>query len=111
MSISLVVFGEAEELRGLPHARRRPSRQAQDDIDVELVEVADREALITRVTTSISAGEPPDLFLINYRFLGQFAARGVLEPLQARLDASDVLAEDEHVRPRPRRLPRTPATS
>ena len=55
----------------------------------------DREALITRVTTSIAAGEAPDLFLINYRFFGQFAARGVLEPMQERLDESDVLAEDE----------------
>ena len=57
--------------------------------------MADRQALIARLTTSIAAGDPPDLFLINYRFFGQFAARGVLEPLQARLDASDVLAEDE----------------
>ena len=54
----------------------------------------DRDALITRVTTSIAAGDPPDLFLINYRFYGQFADRGVLEPLQERLDGSDVLAED-----------------
>ena len=54
----------------------------------------DRDTLITRVTTSMAAGDPPDLFLINYRFYGQFADRGVLEPLQERLDGSDVLAED-----------------
>ncbi|MCA1481990.1 extracellular solute-binding protein, partial [Bradyrhizobium sp. NBAIM08] len=37
---------------------------------------------------------PPDLFLINYRFVGPFLASGALEPLQERLDDSEVLAED-----------------
>jgi multiple sugar transport system substrate-binding protein len=93
-SVSLVVFGEAEELAA--YRTLVDSFEAeQDDIAVELVEVPDREALITRVTTSIAAGDPPDLFLINYRFFGQFAARGLLEPMQSRLDDSDVLAEDE----------------
>ena len=88
------MFGEAEELEAY-RTLAESFEAAQDDVDVELVEVADRQALIARVTTSIAAGDPPDLFLINYRFFGQFAARGVLEPMQARLDASDVLAEDD----------------
>ena len=33
---------------------------AQHDVDVELIEVADRQALIARATTSIAAGDPPD---------------------------------------------------
>ncbi len=93
-TISLVVFGEAEELAAY-RTLASSFEEAQDDVAVELVEVPDREALITRVTTSVAAGDPPDLFLINYRFAGQFIARGVLEPLQGRLDESDVLAEDE----------------
>ena len=36
-------------------------------------------------------GEPPDLFLINHQFFGQFAARDVLDPLGPRLETSSVL--------------------
>ena len=91
-TVSLVVFGEAEEIAAY-RSLASSFADAQDDIEVELVEVPDREALIARVTTSIAAGDPPDLFLVNYRFFGPFVARGVLEPLQERLDASAVLAE------------------
>jgi multiple sugar transport system substrate-binding protein len=90
----LVVFGEAEELAAY-RTLAESFEAVQDEVDIELIEVADRQALIARVTTSIAAGDPPDLFLINYRFFGQFAARGVLEPMQARLDRSDVVSEDE----------------
>ena len=93
-TVSLLVFGEAEELRAY-RMLAEAFEEAHDDIDIELLEVADRQALLARLATSLAAGSPPDLFLINYRFLGQFAARGVLEPLQARLDASTVLAEDD----------------
>jgi multiple sugar transport system substrate-binding protein len=93
-TISLVVFGEAEELAAY-RTLADSFEAAQDAVDVELIEVADRQALIARVTTSIAAGDPPDLFLMNYRFFGQFAARGVLEPMQGRLDRSTVLSEDE----------------
>jgi multiple sugar transport system substrate-binding protein len=93
-TISLIVFGEAEELAA--YRTLTESFEAQQDaVDVELIEVADRQALIARVTTSIAAGDPPDLFVINYRFLGQFAARGVLEPMQERLDHSTVLSEHD----------------
>jgi multiple sugar transport system substrate-binding protein len=93
-TVSLVVFGESEEI-GAYRALAESFEAAQDDVAIELVEVADRQALITRVATSIAAGDPPDLFLINYRVFGQFAGRGVLEPMQRRLDASDVLDEDD----------------
>ena len=93
-TISLVVFGEIEELEAY-RTLAESFESSQDDVDVDLVEVPDRQALITRVTTSIAAGDPPDLFVINYRFFGQFAARDLLEPLQERLDDSDVLAEED----------------
>lgn len=92
-TISLVVFGEREELAAY-RTLVESFEDAQDDVDVDLIEVPDRQALITRVTTSIASGDAPDLFVINYRFFGQFAARGVLEPMQPRLDASEILSED-----------------
>src|SRR5688500_14099159 len=48
---------------------------------VQLIEASDRADLLARLSTSFSGGTPPDLFLVNYRFYGQFAAKGVLEPL------------------------------
>ena len=70
--------------------------QEEPDVDVQLVETSDRDDLIARVSTSIAGGKPPELFLINYRFFGQFAARDVLEPLEDRGSSdSDVFEEDD----------------
>jgi multiple sugar transport system substrate-binding protein len=58
---------------------------------VKLIEASDREDLIARLSTSIAGGAPPDVFLLNYRFYGQFAARNAIEPVDARLAASRVV--------------------
>ena len=87
-SISFLVFGDPPEIdayRTLIAAFER----AEPDIDVELIEASDREDLIARLSTSIAGGSPPDLFLMNYRFYGQFAARGALEPLEPYVERSD----------------------
>jgi multiple sugar transport system substrate-binding protein len=60
-----------------------------------LIPFAEREDLILRLSTSIAGGEPPDLFLMNYRFYGQFAARGSLEPVAPYLDGSDAFSEED----------------
>jgi multiple sugar transport system substrate-binding protein len=62
---------------------------------VLLIETAERDQLVARLSTSIAAGTPPDLFLLNYRYFAQFAARGAIEPLDDELDASDALALDD----------------
>jgi multiple sugar transport system substrate-binding protein len=54
---------------------------SQDDVEADLLPFAERDELIARLSTSIAGGEPPDLFLMNYRYYGQFAARGALEPV------------------------------
>ena len=69
--------------------------EEEPDIRVRLVEASDRDDLLARLSTSFAGGDPPDLFLLNYRFYGQFAARDVLEPLEDRLDASDVFSADD----------------
>lgn len=53
---------------------------------VRLVEVADRDELIVRLSSAIAGGAPPDLFLMNYRAYGQFQSRGALAPLGHYLD-------------------------
>jgi multiple sugar transport system substrate-binding protein len=89
-TIRLLVFGAPEELRAyrtLVDAYAKASSGAQ----VQLVEASDREDLITRLATSIAGGSPPDVFLMNYRFYGQFAAKNAVEPLEDRLAKSTVV--------------------
>jgi multiple sugar transport system substrate-binding protein len=92
--ISFLVFGEPEELRAY-RSVVRSFRRIEPDVEVNLVEASDREDLIARLATSFAGGSPPDLFLLNYRFYGQFAARGVLEPIESRLEKSDAFEPED----------------
>ncbi|WP_433384432.1 ABC transporter substrate-binding protein [Micromonospora sp. KLBMP9576] len=85
--VRLLVFGAPEELaayRTLVEAYEK----ARPGTDVQLVEASDRKDLLARLATSVAGGAPPDAFLMNYRFYGQFAAKDVIEPLDDRLAAS-----------------------
>lgn len=92
--ISFLVFGDPAELQAFRNVVTE-FRKVEPDITVTLVEASDRDDLIARLSTSFAGGEPPDLFLINYRFFGQFTVRGVLEPIQGRLDDSEAFDEDD----------------
>jgi multiple sugar transport system substrate-binding protein len=86
-TVKLLVFGAPEELaayRTLVEAYGK----ARPDGRVQLIEASDRADLITRLSTAIAGGEPPDVFLMNYRFYGQFAAKEAIEPLDDRLGRS-----------------------
>src|SRR5688572_22349615 len=82
--IRFLVFGEPEELRAFREVVRR-FRDIEPNIRVRLVEASDRDDLLARLSTSLAGGSPPDVFLLNYRFYGQFAARGVLEPIEEQI--------------------------
>ena len=92
-SVSFLVFGDPEELaayRAVAEAYgKRPGAGR-----VQLVEASDRSDLIARIATSTAGGSPPDLFLINYRFYGQFAAKGAIEPVDERVRTSTTLDLD-----------------
>jgi multiple sugar transport system substrate-binding protein len=92
--VSFLVFGEPEEIRAY-RAVIRAFEQGEDDVHVKLIEASDRQDLLARLATSFAGGSPPDLFLVNYRFYGQFAARGVLEPLEERVEESNVFSEED----------------
>jgi multiple sugar transport system substrate-binding protein len=93
-SIRFLVFGDPPEINAY-RTLIRSFEEAETDIDVQLVEASDREDLIARLATSLAADSPPDLFLMNYRFYGQFAARGVLEPLGSYANDSDAFELDD----------------
>jgi multiple sugar transport system substrate-binding protein len=87
-SISFLVFGDPPEIKAY-RTLIGSFDEAEPDIDVKLIEASDREDLIARLSTSLAGGAPPDLFLMNYRFYGQFAAKGALEPLEPYVEDSE----------------------
>src|SRR5215207_2045662 len=91
--IRFLVFGDPEELRAYRTLIAAYEQRGNDD--VQLIEASDREDLIARLSTSFAGGSPPDVFLMNYRFYGQFAARDALEPMASYLEDSDVFDEDD----------------
>jgi multiple sugar transport system substrate-binding protein len=93
-SISFLIFGDPAEINAY-RTLIKSFNEEVPDIDVQLIEASDREDLIARLSTSLAGGAPPDLFLMNYRFYGQFAARGALEPLAPYLEDSDAFQEDD----------------
>jgi multiple sugar transport system substrate-binding protein len=79
VTIQVQVWGEPEET-AVYAAAVQAFKDQSPDIDVELVEVAERDDHLTRLATSFASGEPPDVFLINYREFSQFVPRGAIEP-------------------------------
>ncbi|MGH2748979.1 MAG: ABC transporter substrate-binding protein, partial [Actinomycetota bacterium] len=51
------------------------------EIDVELVPVANKDDHLARLSTLFAAGNPPEVFLVNFREYSQFVARGAIEPV------------------------------
>ena len=93
-SVRLLVFGDPPELEAY-RTLIRAFEEAEPEISVQLVEASDRDDLIARLSTSFAGGSPPDLFLMNYRFYGQFAARDVLEPLEDYVTDSEQFELDD----------------
>jgi len=93
-SVRFLVFGDPAEISAY-RALIEAFADEQPDIDVQLVEASDREDLIARLSSSIAGGAPPDLFLMNYRFYGQYASRDVLEPLEPYVSDSSEFEEGD----------------
>jgi multiple sugar transport system substrate-binding protein len=92
--VRFLVFGDPEELKAYREVAAAFERE-QPDADVRIAEASDRDDLLARLATSFSGGEPPDVFLLNYRFYGQFAAKGRLEPVEERLADSGAFDEED----------------
>lgn len=55
---------------------------SEPDVPVRLVEVANKDDHLQKLSTAFAGGNPPDLFLINFREYSQFAVRGAIEPVE-----------------------------
>ena len=99
--IRFLVFGDPEEIQAYRTLISEYEKR-DDSGPVQLIEASDREDLLARLSTSFAGGSPPDVFLLNYRFYGQFAARDALEPLEERIEDSDKFEPDDSTRRRSR---------
>ena len=86
-AITFQVTGDPEETR--VYRELASLYQRRTGRTVEVVEVPERDVHIAKLTTSLSAGRAPDVFLLNYRNMGGFAARGAIEPVGTRIERDD----------------------
>lgn len=92
-TLTFQVQGEPEEIaiyRGLVAAYE----EEFPDRSVSIVEVSEEEDALAKLSTSFAAGDPPDLFLINFRDYSQFASRGAIEPVGPLLSGAGIDVED-----------------
>jgi multiple sugar transport system substrate-binding protein len=66
------------------------------DIDVVIDYTPGQSDFQRKVATDFAGGDPPDVFLINYRQYGQYAGTGALEPVAPYLDASAVISAADY---------------
>ncbi len=93
-AVRFVLFGDPTETAGYEDLVTA-FEAANPDVDVTLSPVAEQDDLLAKLTTQFTSGRPPDVFLVNYRNYGQFAARDVLAPVQPYLDESEVIDESD----------------
>jgi multiple sugar transport system substrate-binding protein len=92
-AISFQVTGDPEETQ--VYTQLAEQYKSETGRTVKIVEVPERDAHLAKLATSFSAGQPPEVFLINYRYLGAFADKGVIDPAGPRLENSDAFARED----------------
>ncbi len=92
-AITFQVTGDPEETR--VYTELAEQYKTETGRTVKIVEVPERDVHLAKITTSFSAGKPPEVFLMNYRYLGGFAEKQVIDPAGPRLDDSDAFARED----------------
>ncbi len=82
--VTFQLFGDPSEVDGY-RALVAELERAHPKVKVRLLPIGKQKDHMAKLATGFSGGNPPDVFLVNYRRYGQLAERGVLEPLGARM--------------------------
>jgi multiple sugar transport system substrate-binding protein len=88
--IRLLVSGSPDEINAF-RTLIDAYQKANAGTEVQLLEASNADDLVTKLSTSIAGGAPPDIFLMNYRLYGQFASKNAVDPAEERLKASKVI--------------------
>lgn len=78
--LRIQVAGEPDEVNAF-EAIAAAYEESDAGIDIDVVSVPKKSDHLARLSTAFAAGDPPDVFVVNYREFAQFAARGALEPV------------------------------
>jgi multiple sugar transport system substrate-binding protein len=89
--IQVQVSGEPEET-AVYSAMAEQFTKANEGVEVDVVEIPEKDEHLARLATSFAGGTPPDVFLVNFREYSQFVARGAIEPIEDHLDGVDLSA-------------------
>jgi multiple sugar transport system substrate-binding protein len=92
-TITFQVTGDPEETRVYRELADVYEQETGNTVRVD--EVPERDVHLAKLTTAFSAGQPPDVFLLNHRHMGGFAARQVIDPAGPRLDGSSAFARED----------------
>ena len=93
-TVGLQAFGDPAELAAYKELIAQ-FEQRTPDVRVEFIPVGNQRDHMTKLTTAFAGGDPPDLFLINFRRFGQFAGKQVLDALGPRLAERGHLKESD----------------
>jgi multiple sugar transport system substrate-binding protein len=91
--ISFQAFGEPAEIAVIEELIKG-FNEVQPDAKVTIVSVPSQGDHMSKLSASFAAGNPPDVWLLNYRRYGQFAAKGVIEAVEPYLEKSTVISKD-----------------
>lgn len=92
--VTLSVSGDPAEIQAF-RTLIAAFEDREPSIRIRLDAVAHPGDQVTKLAIAFSGARPPDLFIMNFRRFGQFAVKGVLEPLGARADTSGRLDLDD----------------
>ncbi|MDP3858258.1 MAG: sugar ABC transporter substrate-binding protein [Stagnimonas sp.] len=96
--VKLQVFGDTAELKS--YRELIAAYEAGHPGDrVELLPVGKQADHMTKLSTAFAAGNPPDLFILNFRRFGQFAAKDALAPLGPQMSASGQFKAEDFYEP------------
>jgi multiple sugar transport system substrate-binding protein len=97
-TVSFLVFGDPEEFAAYEQLVAA-FEEEHPDINVELGHIPGQGEYRQRLATDFSAGQPPDVMLLNYRRFATFAAQGGLEPLEPYLAESEIIQASDFFEP------------
>lgn len=95
VSITIQVSGEPDETAVYDLLLEAFERE-HPGIDGQVVPVAKKSDHIAKLVTSFAGGNPPDVFLLNFREYSQFVTRDAVLPLEERLAGAGVDVADYH---------------
>ena len=88
-SITVQVSGEREET-AVYRAMKKAYENDHPESSINLVEIAEKDDHLAKLSASFAGGEPPDVFLVNFREYSQFVALGAVDPFADYLEENDI---------------------